>query len=410
MDTGDTAWVLASSAMVLLMTPGLAFFYGGLVRTKNVLATLMQSFMAMAIVGVVWVLWGYSLAFGPDMGGGIIGDLSYFGLSGVSATDPGPYAKTIPHQTFMIFQAMFAIITPALVTGAFAERIKFSAFVVFILLWTTIVYSPLAHWVWGQGGWLGLGGWGALDFAGGAVVHISSGFGALAAAIVCGRRLRHGVDAMDPHNIPFVVLGAGLLWFGWFGFNAGSALSSGGSATVAFVATNTAGCVAALTWTVLAWQFNKKTSVVGTVSGAIVGLAAVTPASGYIGVMPAIAIGLVAGAVSFAAVRLRTRMRVDDSLDVWAVHGVGGMLGILAVGLFAGVGFMTLSAFALPDVDRMGQIVRQLGAIGVAAGWGFGMTWLILRLIKATIGLRVAEADEEKGLDMALHGEAAYRS
>ncbi len=409
MDSGDTGWVLASSALVLLMTPGLAFFYAGLVRTKNALATIMQSFMAIALVGVSWVLWGYSLAFGPDVGG-FIGNLDYIGLRGVSAIAAGPYSDTIPHQTFMIFQAMFAIITPALITGAFAERMKFSSFVIFILAWSTIVYTPLAHWVWGDGGWLGLSGWGALDFAGGAVVHISSGVAALAAALVFGRRQGHGKEPMEPHNIPFVVLGAALLWFGWFGFNAGSALASGGSATSAFVVTNTSAATGALTWVALHWlRTGRTTSVVGAATGAIVGLAAITPAAGFVGPMPAIVIGLVAGVLCYSAVLLKNKMKLDDSLDVWAVHGVGGTWGILAAGIFVGIGFLGISDHVLEGVGRGEQILRQLGAIGAGWGWTFVTTLLILYALKYTIGLRVSEQEEHAGLDISQHGEEAYK-
>jgi Amt family ammonium transporter len=408
MDSGDTAWVLISSALVLLMVPGLAFFYGGLVRSKNVAGTLMHSFVAIALVSVVWVLWGYSLAFGPDVGH-FIGNLDYFGLRNVSATEAGPYAATIPHQAFMIFQAMFAIITPALITGAFAERIKFSTLVLFTVIWSTVVYAPLAHWVWGVDGWLGLNGWGALDFAGGAVVHVSSGAGALAAAIIFGRRLGYGKRAMEPHNIPFVILGASLLWFGWFGFNAGSALVSGGSATNAFVVTNTAAAMAALTWGALDWTINRKVSAVGLATGAVAGLATITPASGFVGPMPALAIGLGAGIFCYFAVRLAKKIRLDDSLDVFAVHGVGGTWGMLAAGLFVGVGFLGISDLVLPGVDRGGQILRQLGAIGAAWGWAFGMTVVILFALKFTIGLRVEEEEEEQGLDHSQHGEVAYR-
>ena len=409
MDSGDTGWVLASSALVLLMTPGLAFFYAGLVRTKNALATIMQSFMAIAIMGVVWVLWGYSLAFGPDVGG-FIGNLDYVGLRGVSAIAAGPYSDTIPHQTFMIFQAMFAIITPALITGAFAERMKFSTFVIFIIVWSTIVYMPLAHWVWGDGGWLGLSGWGALDFAGGAVVHISSGVAALAAALVFGRRRRYGEEPMEPHNIPFVVLGAALLWFGWFGFNAGSALASGGSATSAFVVTNTSAATGALTWVALHWlRTGRTTSVVGAATGAIVGLAAITPAAGFVGPMPAILIGLVAGVLCYSAVLLKNRMKLDDSLDVWAVHGVGGTWGVLAAGIFVGIGFLGISDHVLPGIGRGEQILRQLGAIGAGWGWTFVTTLLILYALKYTIGLRVSEEEEHAGLDISQHGEEAYK-
>ncbi len=409
-DSGDTAWVLASAALVLLMTPGLAFFYGGLVRGKNVLGTVMQSFITIALVSVVWVLWGYSLAFGPDAWGGLIGNLDYIGLRNVDAVDAGPYAGTIPHQTFMVFQLMFAIITPALITGAFAERMKFSTFVIFVVVWSTVVYAPLAHWVWGDNGWLGLSGWGAMDFAGGAVVHISSGFAALAAAFVFGKRLRYGTDAMEPHNIPFVVLGGALLWFGWFGFNAGSALTSGGSATNAFVVTNTAAAMAALTWAGLSWAHTGKVSVIGTVTGAVAGLATITPASGFVGPMPALLIGLVTGALCYGAIQLKNRLKLDDSLDVWAVHGMGGVWGILATGLFAGVGFLKLSDLALPGIERGEQIIRQLGTIGVTIGWSFVLTTIILLALKFTIGLQVEEHEEELGLDLSQHGEEAYRS
>ena len=409
-DSGDTAWVLASAALVLLMTPGLAFFYGGLVRGKNVLGTVMQSFITIALVSVVWVLWGYSLAFGPDAWGGLIGNLDYIGLRNVDAVDAGPYASTIPHQTFMVFQLMFAIITPALITGAFAERMKFSTFVIFVVVWSTVVYAPLAHWVWGDNGWLGLSGWGAMDFAGGAVVHISSGFAALAAVFVFGKRLRYGTDAMEPHNIPFVVLGGALLWFGWFGFNAGSALTSGGSATNAFVVTNTAAAMAALTWAGLSWAHTGKASVIGTVTGAVAGLATITPASGFVGPMPALLIGLVTGALCYGAIQLKNRLKLDDSLDVWAVHGMGGVWGILATGLFAGVGFLKLSDLALPGIERGEQIIRQLGTIGVTIGWSFVLTTIILLALKFTIGLQVEEHEEELGLDLSQHGEEAYRS
>jgi Amt family ammonium transporter len=368
---------------------------------------MMHSFFTIPLVAVAWVLWGYSLAFGPDVAG-FIGNLDYIGLRGVSAVEPGPYSDAIPHQTFMIFQAMFAIITPALITGAFAERMKFSALIIFVLAWTTIVYAPLAHWVWGTGGWLGLNGWGALDFAGGAVVHISSGFGAVAAVLIIGRRLGYGQVRMDPHNIPFVVLGAALLWFGWFGFNAGSALASGGSATAAFVATNTAAAIAALTWVFLDWVIAKKPTVVGAATGAVAGLATITPASGFVGPMPAMLIGLGAGAICYFAIRLAKRLRFDDSLDVWAVHGVGGVWGMLATGLFVGIGFLGLSEHVLPGMGRGEQILRQLTAIGATIGWSFVMTAVILVILKYTIGIRVKDEEEEQGLDLSQHGERAY--
>jgi Amt family ammonium transporter len=402
-DSGDTAWVLTSSALVFIMVPGLAFFYAGLVRGKNALSTLMQSFIALAIVGLSWILWGYSLAFGPDIGG-FIGNLQWAGLHGVSATEAGPYADTIPHQAFMVFQAKFAIITPALIAGAFAERIKFSTFVIFIIAWSVIVYPPLAHWMWGNGGWLGE--MGALDFAGGSVVHISSGAAALAAAIIFGRRLGLGQADMNPHNVPFVVLGASLLWFGWFGFNAGSSLSSMAAATSAFVVTHASAATAAVVWVALDWILNRRPSVVGAATGAVAGLATITPASGFVGPMPAVVIGLGAGAMCYAAVWLKTRVRLDDSLDVFAIHGVGGTWGMLAVGLFIGVGFMTIGE--LTDLSRGEQIVRQLIAIGVSFGWAFVVTIGILFVLKYTIGLRVDEQQEEEGLDISQHGEEAY--
>ena len=402
-NSGDTAWVLTSSALVFIMVPGLAFFYAGLVRGKNALSTLMQSFIALAIVGLSWILWGYSLAFGPDIGG-FIGNLQWAGLHGVSATEAGPYADTIPHQAFMVFQAKFAIITPALIAGAFAERIKFSTFVIFIVAWSTIVYPPLAHWMWGSGGWLGE--MGALDFAGGSVVHISSGAAALAAAIIFGRRLGLGQADMNPHNVPFVVLGASLLWFGWFGFNAGSSLSSMAAATSAFVVTHASAATAAVVWVALDWILNRRPSVVGAATGAVAGLATITPASGFVGPMPAVVIGLGAGALCYAAVWLKTRVRLDDSLDVFAIHGVGGTWGMLAAGLFIGVGFMTIGE--LTDLSRGEQIVRQLIAIGVSFGWAFVTTMGILLALKYTIGLRVDEQQEEEGLDISQHGEEAY--
>ena len=403
MDTGDTAWVLASSALVLLMTPGLAFFYGGLVRRKNATATIMYSFMTIGLVGVVWVLWGYSLAFGPDVGGlGLVGNLAWFGLRGVSATEAGPYADNIPHQAFMIFQAMFAIITPALITGAFAERMKFSAFVIFIVLWVTIVYAPVAHWVWAQGGWLG--NLGALDFAGGTVVHINSGIAALAAAVIIGRRLGYGEEPMPAHNIPMIVLGAGLLWFGWFGFNAGSALAANGTAANAFVVTNTAAAAAVIAWVAMTWMFGAKPSVVGAASGAVAGLVAITPAAGFVGAMPAIIIGAVAGVICFGAIELMQKLKVDDALAVWGVHGVGGTWGALATGLFVGIGFGALA----DGVTRGEQILYQLIGIGAAWGWSFVMTTIILLALKYTIGLRASEQEESVGLDASQHGEITY--
>ena len=400
MDSGDTAWILASSALVLLMTPGLAFFYGGLVRGKNVLGTMMHSFIAIALVSVVWVLWGYSLAFGPDLGG-FVGNLEWFGLKGVAAAAAGPYSDTIPHQAFMIFQCMFAIITPALVTGAFAERMKFSALCIFIVLWVTIVYAPLAHWVWG-GGWLG--DLGALDFAGGTVVHISAGAGALAAALVIGRRIGFPDTPMGPANVPFVVLGAALLWFGWFGFNAGSSLAADGVATNAFVVTNTAAATAMIAWLIMSWLIDKKPSAVGAASGAVAGLVAITPAAGFVGPMPALIIGLGAGVFCYGMVKLLLVLKVDDALAVFGVHGIGGTWGALATGLFVGVGFAALGE----GVSRGEQIVDQLIGIGASFGWAFVVTGAIMLALKYTIGISADESSESMGLDISEHGEEAF--
>jgi Amt family ammonium transporter len=389
--------------MVLLMTPGLAFFYGGLARSKNVGATIMHSFIAIGVVSVVWVLWGYTLAFGGDVGG-FIGNLDYLGLAGVSAFE-STLGYTISDQTFMIFQAMFAIITPALITGAFAERMKFSTFLVFIVLWVTIVYAPVAHWVWG-GGWLGE--LGALDFAGGTVVHINSGIAALAAALIFGRRLGFKREPMEPHNIPFVVLGAGLLWFGWFGFNAGSALAADGTAVNAFVVTNTAAGAGAVTWTLMSWIFGTKPSVVGAASGAVAGLVAITPAAGFVGPIPAIIIGLGAGILCYGAVQLLVKLNVDDALAVCGVHGVGGTWGALATGLFVGIGFSSFGDLA-GAASRGEQILAQLIGIGATLVWAFVTTAIILYVLKATMGLRVSKEEEEAGLDVSQHAERAYR-
>ncbi len=398
--SGDTAWVLTASALVLLMTPGLAFFYGGLVRKKNIVSTIMYSFVSIGLVGIVWVLWGYSLAFGPDIGS-FIGNLEWFGLKDVSANEAGPYSDTIPHQAFMIFQAMFAIITPALVTGAFAERMKFGSLCIFIVLWVSIVYAPIAHWVWG-GGWLGE--LGALDFAGGTVVHISAGAGALVSAIIIGRRIGFPEQPMGPANIPMVVLGAALLWFGWFGFNAGSSLAADGVATNAFVVTNTAAAAGMMSWLILAWLVDKKPSAIGAASGAVGGLVAITPAAGFVGPMPALIIGLGAGAFCYGTVKLLLKIKVDDALAVFGVHGVGGAWGALATGLFVGVGYAALG----DGVSRGEQIVNQLVGIGASFGWSFVVTGAILLVIDKTIGLSADEQAEGIGLDLTEHGESAF--
>ncbi len=404
-DKGDTAWMLTASALVLLMTaPGLALFYGGMVRQKNALATLMQSFIVVALVSVQWVVWGYSLAFGPDKGG-IIGGLEWVGLRGVGAEPFAAYAKTIPHQAFMLFQMMFAIITPALITGAFAERKKFSAFILFTLAWATLVYDPLAHWVWGEGGWLK--NLGALDFAGGTVVHISSGVSALVCALVIGKRRGYGHQPMPPHNLPMTVMGAGLLWFGWFGFNAGSALEANGLAASAFVATNTGAAAAALGWMFTEWMSRGKPTVLGAASGAVAGLVAITPASGYVGPMSAVIIGGLAGCLCYSACNLKSRLGYDDSLDVVGVHGVGGTWGALATGLFAsravnpggGDGLL----FGNPS-----QLGIQVAAVAATMMLAVVGTTIILKVVDALVGLRVADEDEVAGLDLSQHSETAY--
>ncbi|MGH7320024.1 MAG: ammonium transporter [Candidatus Rokuibacteriota bacterium] len=404
-DPGDTAWVLTSSALVLMMTaPGLALFYGGMVRRKNVLATLMQSFILMAVISVQWVLIGYSLAFGPDVGG-LVGSLRWIGLNGVGLEPNPDYAATIPHQAFMVFQLMFAIITPALITGAFAERMRFSAFLLFTLLWATFVYDPLAHWVWGVGGWLR--GLGALDFAGGTVVHISSGVSALAAALVIGRRKGYGREPMPPHNLPFTLMGAAMLWVGWFGFNAGSALAAGGLATSAFVVTNTAAAAAALGWMGAEWMSRGKPTVLGAASGAVAGLVAITPASGFVGPVSSILIGIVGGVLCFFACNVKARFGYDDSLDVVGVHGVGGTWGALATGLFASKTINDAGANGL-FYGNPAQLWIQV--VAVVATWIFAFVgaFVLLKVVDALVGLRVTEDEEFLGLDVSQHSETAY--
>jgi ammonium transporter, Amt family len=406
LNTGDTAWVLMSAAMVMLMTPALAFFYGGLVRQKNVLATLMHSFFMLGLISVQWVLWGYSIAFGPTIGG-FIGAPVWLGLNGVGAEPNADYAATIPHLAFMAFQMMFAVITPALITGAFAERKRFKAFVVFSLLWATFVYDPLAHWVWGVGGWLRT--MGALDFAGGTVVHISAGVAALVAAMMLGRRKGFGTEPMEPHNVPYVVLGAGVLWFGWFGFNAGSALGANGLAANALVTTHVAAAMAAVTWATVSWAANGRPSVVGAACGAVAGLVAVTPAAGYITPAAAILIGLGAGVFCFWAVKIvKDRLGVDDSLDVVGVHGVGGIWGAIATGLFATKTVNSAGADGL-FYGNPQQLVVQLLAVGATCVLSAVLTFVILKIVDLTVGLRVTETEEEHGLDRSQHGELAYQ-
>jgi len=406
-NSGDTAWVLASAALVMLMTPGLGFFYGGLVRRKNVLSTVMHSFFILCLISVQWVLWGYSLAFGPDFHGwGIIGDLSWVGLNGVGYLPNKDYAATIPHQVYMVFQMMFAVITPALITGAFAERKRFKAFVVFSLLWATFVYDPIAHWVWGHGGWLA--NLGALDFAGGTVVHISSGVSALVAAYVLGKRITHAPgENVEPHDLPMVVLGASLLWFGWFGFNAGSALAANALAGAAFVNTNTAAAMGALTWMTIHWWHKGVPSVAGATAGAVAGLVAITPAAGYVTPAASILIGLIVSVVCYGAVQLRDRLKVDDALDVWAVHGVGGTVGALATGLFATTVVNSAAANGL-FYGNPKQLWIQF--IAVAASWIYSAvaTWIVLKIVNLIIPLRVSEKEEAMGLDVSQHAEVAY--
>src|ERR671937_474458 len=403
LNTGDTSWLLVSTALVMLMTPGLGFFYGGLVGKKNVLSTILHSFLVLCLISVQWVLWGYTLAFGPDVAG-LIGNLDWLGLRGVT-TQPNPdYGATVPHQAYMAFQMMFAVITPALITGAFAERKRFKAFVVFTLLWATFVYDPVAHWVWG-GGWLGK--LGALDFAGGTVVHITSGVSALVAALVLGRRVGFGREPMDPHDATMTVLGASLLWFGWFGFNAGSAITAGGLAANAFVVTNTAAAMAALTWMTVSWLHKSAPSVLGAAAGAVAGLVAITPASGFVDVSASILIGLGAGTFCYVGIQLTKRLKVDDALDVFGVHGVGGMWGALATGIFATVAVNAAGADGAV-YGNVAQLGTQAIAVLASVTYSAVMTFVILKVIGLFVGLRVPEHEEVLGLDASQHREAAY--
>jgi Amt family ammonium transporter len=404
-DKGDTAWMLTSALLVLMMTaPGLALFYGGMVRQKNALATLMQSFIIMAVISIQWVLWGYSLAFGPDKGG-IIGGLDYIGLNGVGQEPFDTYSKTIPHQAFMLFQMTFAIITPALITGAFAERKKFSAMLLFTVLWATFIYDPLAHWVWADGGWIRT--LGALDFAGGTVVHISSGVSALVCALVMGKRKGYGHQPMQPHNLPMTVMGASLLWVGWFGFNAGSALEASGLAASAFLATNTGAAAAALGWMFTEWLMRGKPTVLGAASGAVAGLVAITPAAGFVGPLAAIVIGAVSGALCYTACNFKSKLGYDDSLDVVGVHGVGGTWGAIATGLFASKAVNPAGADGL-FYGNPGQVVTQIIAVATTMVLAVVGTYVILKIVDALVGLRVTDEDEVVGLDLSQHSETAY--
>ena len=403
-NTGDTAFLLVSTALVMFMTPGLALFYGGMVRNKNVLATIMQSFIIIGLVTAIWVLWGYSLAFGPDVGG-IIGNLSWFALKDVGLAPSADYGNTVPHLAFMAFQLMFAIITPALITGAFAERMKFKTFLVFIILWSTLVYSPLAHWVWGTGGWLAK--MGALDFAGGTVVHISSGLSALAAVCVIAKRRGHGKEPFIPHNVPMTITGAAILWFGWFGFNAGSALTSGGLAASAFVATHIAASVAAITWMITEWIHRGKPTTLGAASGSVAGLVAITPASGFVGPISALIIGGVAGTLCYLGILAKAKFGYDDSLDVVGIHGLGGTWGALATGLFATISVNEAGKNGL-FFGNPGQLWVQFVAVVVTWIFAFLMTIVILKILDWTMGLKVSDEDEVRGLDVTQHSETGY--
>jgi Amt family ammonium transporter len=406
-DPADTAWVLIATALVMLMTPGLALFYGGMVRGKNVLSTFMHSFFAMGVMTLQWIFFGYSLAFAPDIGGGLLGGFDYVLLEGVSL-EPGPLAATIPHLAFMAFQMMFAIITPALISGAFAERLKFSSYAVFIVLWGTLVYDPICHWVWGPNGWLLQRG--ALDFAGGTVVHLSAGVSALVFALRLGKR----VNPKPPHNLPFTLLGAGLLWFGWFGFNAGSALTAGSKATLALVNTHIAAAAAAVAWAAVEWVRQSKPTALGVASGLVAGLVAITPAAGFVGPMGALAIGVISGPVCFFAVVMKGKFGYDDSLDAFGIHGVGGALGAVLTGVFASAIWNSPSD-PKAGVEGLltgnpGLIGEQVFGIAAAGAYAAAVTWVLLKVIDATLGLRVPEDTEREGLDVSLHGEEAYHS
>ena len=406
MNSGDTAWVLVSVALVFIMTPGVAFFYGGMARRKNILSILTQCFAIICLVSLQWVLFGYSLSFGPDTGYGIIGGLDWIGLRNVGQQPSADYAGTIPHLAFMIFQAMFAIITPALMVGAFAERIKFSALVIFILLWTTFVYDPIAHWVWGAGGWLG--NIGALDFAGGIVVHVSSGVSALLIAVLIGKRIGYKKEPFAPHNLPITFLGGALLWIGWFGFNAGSALEAGGLAANAFVTTNTAAAAAGMAWAFMEWQQDGAPTVLGIVTGVVAGLVAITPACGFVSTLSAIPIGLVAGILCyFAVAKIKPALGYDDSLDVFGVHGIGGIWGTLATGLFAELAINQGGANGLLFGNAKLFLIQTFYLL-VCISYALLVSWILFKIVDALVGMRVDKQSELIGLDLTQHNESAY--
>jgi len=406
MDKADMAFVLASAGLVLLMTPGLALFYGGMVRGKNVLGTIMQSLFLIALISVEWVYLGYSMSFGPDIGG-VIGDLSWFALRGVTSSPSPDYATTIPQTVFMIYQCMFAIITPALITGAFAERVRFIPFLIFSVLWAILVYNPVCHWVWGKGGWLGRIG--VLDFAGGLVVHATCGAAALAGVLALGARKGYGRVSFMPHNLPMTMLGTGILWFGWFGFNGGSALAANEVAATAFVATHLAGMAGMLLWVVMEWLCRGKATTLGAASGAISGLATITPAAGFVGPNSAILIGSIAGVLCYLAVSMKGRVGLDDSLDVVGIHGVGGMIGTLCLGIFASTQVNPNGVDGLL-AGNPAQLGKQALGVAVVGVYAFVVSWLLFKGVHSLFGMRLTEEAEVEGMDFAEHSEAAYNN
>lgn len=408
MNKADTAFVLAAAGLVLLMTPGLALFYGGMVRGKNVLGTIMQSLFMIALITIEWVYLGYSMSFGPDVKG-IIGDLSWFALHGVTNAPSPDYATTIPQTVFMVYQCMFAIITPALITGALAERVRFVPFLIFSVLWAILVYNPVCHWLWGKGGWLGPDGIGVLDFAGGLVVHVTCGAAALAGVLVIGPRRGYGKTSFMPHNLPMTMLGTGLLWFGWFGFNGGSALAANEVAATAFVATHFAGMSAMATWVVMEWLSQGRATTLGAASGAIAGLATVTPAAGFIGPNSAVMIGMIAGVVCFTAVNAKNRFKLDDSLDVVGIHGVGGMIGTLCLGIFASKSVNPSGVDGLLAGSSI-QLFKQMAGVIVVGVYTFVVSWILFKSIHVILGLRLTDEDEVVGMDSTEHSETAYNN
>jgi len=401
----DTAFIIICAALVMFMTPGLALFYAGMTRSKNALGTIMQSFVALGVISLVWLFWGYSLSFGTDIGG-LIGGFDFLAMSGVGMEPHATLATNLPHVVFMIFQCMFAIITPALITGAFAERMRFSAFLLFIVLWSTFVYAPLCHWVWG-GGWMFQ--MGAMDFAGGAVVHMSSASAALAAALVIGKRKGWGKRSFLPHNLPMTMIGTGLLWFGWFGFNAGSALAANGLAGNAFVTTHFAAATAMLAWVLVEWKFHGKPTTLGAASGAVAGLVAITPAAGFVGIISSVIIGIGAGVFCYFGVSLKSRLGYDDSLDVVGIHGIGGIWGALATGLFASQA-INPAGFNGLFFGNPGQLWIQLVSVVATCAFSFIVSFVLLKIVSAFVPLRVSEEEEEVGLDVAMHSESAYQA